>query len=68
MLVPPVPVPSLRPSRYKFLTFLVAAITGICVADYFIPTAGSWANLLLAGAVAALVAGVMAWLGGRRKE
>jgi hypothetical protein len=57
-----------RPSRYKLLTFFVAAITGICVADYFLPSASSWANLLVAGAVAALVAVVMVWWGGRRQE
>ncbi len=59
---------SRRPSRYKFITFVVAAVTGIVVADLFIPSAGSWANLLLAAAVAAIVAVAMAWLGARRGE
>lgn len=58
---------SRRPSRYKLITFLVAAITGIVVADIFIPTRSA-ANLLLAVAVAALVAVTMVWLGGRRKD
>jgi len=61
-------VNSRRPSRYKLLTFFVAAIVGILVADFFIPAANSAANLLLAAAVAALVAVAMVWLGGRRGE
>lgn len=61
-------VNSRRPSRYKLITFIVAAITGIVVADLVIPTFGSWSNLLLAGLVAGLVAWVMAWLGARRGE
>jgi hypothetical protein len=69
---PPVNAPRLvnsrRPSRYKLLTFFVAAIAGIVAADYFIPDAPPWANLLLAAAVAAAVAVLMVWLGGRRKE
>ena len=59
---------SRRPSRYKLTTFFVAAITGIVVADMVFPASRSAANLLLAAAVAAVVAGAMAWLGGRRKD
>jgi branched-subunit amino acid transport protein len=62
------PVSSLRPSRYKLLTFFVAAFAGVFVADYFIPAAGTWQNLLLAAVIAALIAVAMVWLGGRRKE
>ena len=61
-------VHSRRPSRYKLITFFVAAISGIVVADLVFPASRSASNLLLAAAVAAVVAGVMAWLGGRRKE
>lgn len=57
-----------HPARYKLLTFFVAAIVGILVADFFIPTTNSAANLLLGAVVAALVAVVMVWLGGRRGE
>ena len=55
-----------HPSRYKLLTWVVAVIVGIVVADLFFPTAGTAANLLLAAAVAAVVALAMAWLGARR--
>jgi hypothetical protein len=61
-------VHSRRPSRYKLITFFVAVITGIVVADVVFPASRSWPNLLLAAAVAAVVAGVMAWVGGRRKD
>lgn len=57
-----------RPSRYKLLTWVVAVGVGIVAADYFFPSAGRIANTLIAAAVAALVAVVMVWLGGRREE
>ncbi len=59
---------SLRSSRYKFITFLVAAISGMLVADLFVPNPGSAANLLLAGGVAAVVAILMVWIGPRKKD
>lgn len=56
---------SRRPSRYKLITFFVAALTGIYVADLLIPDR-SWKNMALAAVVAALVATLMAWLKARR--
>ena len=61
-------VNSLRPSHYKLLTWVVAVGVGIFAADYFFPNAGSVTNALAAGAIAAVVAVVMVWLGGRRQE
>ena len=55
-----------HPSRYQLLTWAVAVAAGIVIADLVFPTAGTVANVLLAGAVAAVVALVMAWLGARR--
>lgn len=57
---------SLRPSRYKLLTFFVAVIVGIVVADWILPEARSWQNALLSAGIAAAVAVLLAWIGQRR--
>lgn len=61
-------VQSRRPSRYRLLTFCVAAISGIVLADVLFPNAATWVTSLVAAAIAGVVAAVMAWAKSLREK
>ncbi len=57
---------SMTSARYKIVTFVVAILVGMIVADETVGAPGSWKNLLAAGGGAAAVAYLLAWLRARR--